>query len=301
MSHHHPTATGQHRGRLVAVLVLTATVFVVELVGGILSGSLALLADAGHMLGDVSGLLVALVAAQLATRPPTSQRTFGLLRAEVLAALVNALLLMAVAGGVLVEAVRRWNDPSDVSAGLMLAVAVLGAAANAVGLVLLHRGQRESLNLRGAYLEVLGDLVGSVMVIAAGLTIALTGYQRADALASVAIAVLILPRAWSLLRDVVDVLLENTPKGVDLAAVRRHITGIPEVLDVHDLHAWTITSGMPVLSAHVVLHEGSIDAGTYGRVLDELDRCLGTHFDVEHCTFQLEPAGHRDHEPTRHA
>ncbi|MFP5347671.1 MAG: cation diffusion facilitator family transporter [Actinomycetes bacterium] len=300
-SHHHGgTATGRHRGRLRVVLAITVCVMVAEVVAGVLSGSLALLADAGHMLSDAAGVTVALFAAALATRPPTDARTFGLQRAEILAAQANAVLLFGVGAWVLVEAVRRWSSPGDVDAGLMLAVALAGVAANTVSLLILRGGQKESLNVRGAYLEVLGDLLGSVAVVVAAVVIATTGYLRADALASAAIAVMILPRAWGLLRDVVDVLLEATPRGVDLDQVRRHIRGVQGVVDVHDLHVWTITSGVPVLSAHVVVQKEWIETGRSGEVLDRLAECLSGHFDVDHCTLQLEPVGHQAHEATHH-
>jgi cobalt-zinc-cadmium efflux system protein len=300
-SHAHGTATGRHRGRLLTVLAITLTVMVVQVVGGVASGSLALLADAGHMLTDAAGVGLALLAAWFATRPATPERTFGYQRAEILAAIVNALLLFGVAAYVLVEAVRRLADPAEVSSPTMLAVAVVGLAANVVSLLLLHRGQAESLNLRGAYLEVLGDLLGSVAVIVAALIIWATGFVQADAIVSVLIGLAILPRTWALLRDAVDVLLEATPKGVHLAHVRDHIVGIPGVVDVHDLHAWTITSGVPVLSAHVVVDDAMLADGCDGAaVLDRLCACLADHFDVEHCTFQLESAGHRAHEAAFH-
>ena len=303
--HHGPpgvvTATGRHRRRLVVAVVLTASVFVVQLVGGLASGSLALLADAGHVLTDSTGLLVALVAAGLATRPATATRTFGLQRAEVLAALVNGLLLVGIAVWVLVRAVDRWDEPVAISTPVMLGVAVVGGLANLAALLVLRGAKDESLNLRGAYLEVLGDLVGSAAVVVAAVVIALTGFTRADTLASLAIVALIVPRAWSLLREVVDVLLEATPRGVDLAEVRRHIREVHSVVDVHDLHAWTITSGVPVLSAHVVVDAECIQAGRTGEVLDRLGECLGEDFDIDHCTFQLEPVGHRAHEAVHHA
>jgi cobalt-zinc-cadmium efflux system protein len=303
-SHSHAgpqTATGRHRVRLVLVVAITMTVVVVEVVGGLLSGSLALLADAGHMLTDSTGLVIALIAITLAARPATPGRTYGLQRIEVLAALTNGLLLVGVAVWVLIQAVERWNQPADVSSGLMLWVAVLGGAANLAGLLILRQGQKESLNLRGAYLEVLGDLLGSVAVIIAAIVIGLTGYTRADSIASLAIFVLIIPRARSLLREVVDVLLEATPRGVDLEKVRRHIEEVPGVVEVHDLHAWTITSGIPVLSAHVTVDAACIAHGRSGQVLDQLGECLGDHFDVDHCTFQLEPEGHRTHEAPSHS
>jgi cobalt-zinc-cadmium efflux system protein len=300
-SHVHHTATGRHRGRLLVVLGITLTVMVVQVVGGLVSGSLALLADAGHMLTDAAGVGLALLAASFAARPATPERTFGYQRAEILAAVANALLLFGVAMYVLVESVRRFTAPPEVASGLMLTVALAGLVANAVSLLLLHRGRTESLNVRGAYLEVLGDLLGSVAVIVAALVIAFTGFTRADTIASALIGLMILPRTWALLRDAVDVLLEATPKGVDLTHVRDHITGIPGVVDVHDLHAWTITSGVPVLSAHVVVDDAVLAEGCDGRaVLDRLCECLDSHFDVAHCTFQLETAGHRDHEAVHH-
>jgi len=281
-------------------LTITLVVLVVELVGAALSGSLALLADAGHMLTDAAAIGLALLAATLAARPATPQRTFGYERAEILAATLNAVLLLGVAGFVLVEAVRRWVDPAEVEAGPMLVFALVGLVANAASLAVLRGGQAESLNMRGAYLEVLGDLLGSVAVIVAAGVILASGYTRADAIASVVIALLILPRTWLLLRDAVDVLLEATPRNVNLREVREHIRRVDGVVDVHDLHAWTITSGMPVLSAHVVVSDDALAERGGGRILDELCACLGDHFDVAHCTFQLEPVTHRDHESPVH-
>ena len=298
---HGHSHTHAYRGRLGLVLAITGVVLVVEVVGGLLSGSLALLADAGHMLTDATGLVLALIGANLGARAADARRTYGMQRAEVLAALGNALLLVAVAVWVLIQAVDRLREPGEVETGLMLAVAVVGAVANAAGLLLLRRGQAESLNVRGAYLEVLADLFGSIAVIVAAVLILLTGWTRFDAIASLLIFALIVPRAWSLLREVVDVLLEATPRGVDLEEIRSHIREVPGVVDVHDLHVWAITSGVPVLSAHVVVDDACIRQGLSGQVLDRLGDCLGGHFDVEHCTFQLEPVGHLDHEPTQHA
>jgi cobalt-zinc-cadmium efflux system protein len=295
------TATSAHRGRLGLVLAITGAVFVAEVIGGLLSGSLALLADAGHMLTDATGLVLALVGVGLATRAASGRRTYGMQRAEVLAALSNALLLVGVAVWVAIQAVDRLRQPAEVDTGLMLAIAVVGVLANAAGLVLLHRGQADSLNVRGAYLEVLADLFGSVAVIIAAVLIMVTGWTRFDALASLLIFGLIVPRAWALLREVVDVLLEATPRGVDLDQIRLHIKEVPGVVDVHDLHVWAITSGVPVISAHVVVDDACISQGRSGQVLDRLSDCLGGHFDVEHCTFQLEPVGHQDHEPISHA
>ena len=297
MAHAHGTAAAGARHRLVAVLGLSLVVLAVEVVGAVASNSLALLADAGHMLTDASGVGLALLAIWFAGRAPTSGRTFGYLRLEILAAVVNAVLLFGVAGLVLVEAWRRLSTPPDVAPGLMLAVALVGLAANGVSLSLLHRAQRESLNVRGAYLEVMGDFAGSFAVIVAAFVIAATGWSAADALASLVIAVLILPRTLALLRDATDVLLEATPRGVDMDHVRRHILEAPGVIGCHDLHAWTITSGMNVVSAHVVIADGADPAAT----LDALCACLSDDFDIDHSTFQLETADRRRLEERSHA
>lgn len=295
------SAGGAHRSRLVAVLALTSVVLVAELVGAWLSGSLALLADAGHMATDVAGILLAVLAVTFASRPATPQRTYGYYRLEILAAVANAGLLLAVAAYVLVEAWVRWGDPGDVDGQLMLAFAVVGLVANIVGVLLLRQGSRESLNVRGAYLEVVGDALGSVAVIVAALLVWLAGWTRADVVASVVVALMILPRVWSLLRDATDVLLQATPKDVDIAEVRQHILETPGVVDAHDLHVWALTSGVPVLSVHVVCTDDALLDGGGARVLDALCACLAHHFDVEHCTFQLEPVSHREHEAETHA
>ncbi|WP_020577771.1 cation diffusion facilitator family transporter [Actinopolymorpha alba] len=298
--HGHGTATGAHRGRLLLVLALTVVTLLVQVVGAVLSGSLALLADAGHLAADAAGVTMALIAVTIAQRAPTTRRTFGWQRVEILAAVANAVLLFALALYILVEGFERLFAPPEVGSTLMLVVALIGLVANTASLLLLQRAQAESLNLRGAYLEVLGDLLGSVAVVVAAVVIAVTGWLRADAVASMLVGVMILPRAWALLRDAVDVLLEATPKDVDLERVRHHMLHLDGVIDVHDLHAWTITSGLPVLSAHVVVDEGTMNGGHTGRVLDALMECLSDHFDVEHSTFQIESAQHRDHEHALH-
>ena len=302
--HHHgpqTSAGGRQRGRLIVVLGVTATVLVVELVGAAVTGSLALLADAGHMFTDVAGIGLAVLAVTFAARPATPERTFGYYRLEILAAVLNAVLLFGVGLYILYEAWQRWSSPPHVDGGPMLAFALVGLVANVASMLVLRGGARESLNVRGAYLEVLGDLLGSIAVIVAAAVIATTGWRRADPLASVVVAALIVPRTWSLLREAVDVLLEATPRGIDLGEIRRHITGTDGVLDAHDLHVWTITSGLPVLSVHVVVEDAALADGGGARVLDRLGECLADHFDVEHCTFQLEPAGHAEHEFHAHA
>ncbi len=301
--HDHGAASAgmANRGRLVIALGLSVAVLVVEVIGAAVTGSLALLADAGHVLTDVAGVSLAIAAVTLAARPPTSARTFGFYRLEILAAVVNGVLLLGVALFILVEAGRRWAEPPDVHGGPMLVFALVGLAANVVALLLLRSGAKESLNVKGAYLEVMGDALGSLAVIAAAIAIAVTGWERADIVASVLVALMILPRTWSLLREAVDVLLEATPKGMDLEEIRTHIIDTPGVLDAHDLHVWMLTSGMPVMSAHVVVDDAVLADGTAGQILDRLGACLADHFDVEHCTFQIEPAGHADHEHARHA
>ncbi|MGA8460648.1 MAG: cation diffusion facilitator family transporter [Streptosporangiaceae bacterium] len=297
---HGVTATGRHRQTLIAVLALTTLVAVGEVIGAVITGSLVLFADAAHMAADAAGLGLSLFAAFAAARPPTERRTFGYARAEILAAMANAVLLLAMAGFILYEAIRRLISPADIGSGLLIVFGVIALAANAVSLLLLRQGQAESLNLRGAFLEVASDTLGAAAVIVTGVIIATTGFTRADPIASLVVGLLILPRTWRLLRETVDVLLEASPRGMDLNEVRRHMTTLTGVRDVHELHAWTITSGLPVLSAHVVVDPEFFDDGRCFSMLDRLQDCLRGHFDVEHSTFQLEPAGHASHEHPMH-
>ena len=287
MAHSH-SAAGRHVGSLRTAIVILAGLLVAELAAGIAANSLALLADAGHVFADVSGMILSLVAIRIAARPVSGTRSFGLYRLEMFAAAINAVLLLGIGVVILVEAVRRLAAPPDVQPGLVILVALAALAANVVALRLLATGQGESLTMRGAYLEVAGDLMGAGAVLVAGIVIALTGWHPADALASIVVALLIVPRTVRLLRDSVDVLLEATPKGVDLSDVERHVLEAPGVVDVHDLHAWTITSGMNVVSAHVVLGP---DARP-GDILDHLGTCLSADFDINHSTFQLETPEH---------
>ncbi|NUL03483.1 cation transporter [Streptomyces lunaelactis] len=290
------TAAAAYKGRLRIALSITLGVMVLEIVGGILSDSLALIADAAHMATDAVGLGMALLAIHFANRPAGLNRTFGFARAEILAALANCLLLICVGGYLLYEAVQRFITPAETKGGLTIAFALIGLVANMISLSLLVRGQKESLNVRGAYLEVLADTLGSLTVlVSAGIIIA-TGWQTADPIASLVIGLMIVPRTWKLLGETLNVLLEAAPKGVDMGEVRAHIVALRGVEDVHDLHAWTITSGMPVLSAHVVVSQDVLSAVGHERMLHDLQGCIGDHFDVEHCTFQLEPVGHAEHE-----
>ncbi|MEU5043514.1 cation diffusion facilitator family transporter [Streptomyces griseorubiginosus] len=290
------TATAAYVGRLRVALSITLTVMVIEIVGGIAADSLALVADAAHMATDALGLGMALLAIHFANRPPTGNRTFGYARAEILAALANCLLLLGVGGYLLYEAIERFVTPADTRGGLALVFGAIGLVANMISLTLLMRGQKESLNVRGAFLEVAADALGSLAVLIASTVILTTGWQAADPIASLLIGLMIVPRTLKLLRETLDVLLEAAPKDVDMAEVRTHILALDGVEDVHDLHAWTITSGMPVLSAHVVVSSEVLNAIGHEKMLHELQGCLGDHFDVEHCTFQLEPGGHAEHE-----
>lgn len=290
------TAAAAYRGRLRVALSITLTVMVVEIVGGLMADSLALVADAAHMATDAVGLGMALLAIHFANRPPSGNRTFGYARAEILAALANCLLLLGVGGYVLYEAIHRFVTPADTEGGLTIVFGLIGLVANTISLMLLLRGQKDSLNVRGAFLEVVADALGSVAVIISAAVIMTTGWQAADPIASILISIMIVPRTWKLLHETLDVLLEAAPKNVDMAEVRAHILALSGVEDVHDLHAWTITSGMPVLSAHVVVSSEVLSAIGHEKMLHELQGCLGHHFDVEHCTFQLEPSGHAEHE-----
>ncbi|GAC1611510.1 MAG: cation diffusion facilitator family transporter [Mycobacteriales bacterium] len=299
-AHGRSTATADQRSRLTAVLAITITIVVTEVVGGLAAHSLVLLADAAHMTADAGGLGLSLLAVYWARRPATARRTFGYERAEILAAVFNAVLLLVLGAFLVVEATRRIVHPERSSPTTMIVFGVVAILGNGISLLLLARGRAGSLNVRGAYLEVLSDLLGAAAVIVAAAIIAGTGWQRADPVGSLFIAILILPRTLRLLKQAVDVLLEATPDGVDLDDVRRHICETPGVLSCHDLHAWTITSGSAVLSAHVVVADHVWADGTAPEVLDRLGACLSGHFDLEHSTFQLERQSHAEHEPVLH-
>jgi cobalt-zinc-cadmium efflux system protein len=304
MHDHAPGIRGGSNRRLLAIsLGITSVVMIVQIVGAALSGSLALLADAAHMFTDAAALVIALVASVVASRPANDRRTFGYQRAEVFGALVNGVILLVLSGWVATEAVLRLTDPdeAEISGGLMLAVAVIGLVANALAMWLLSGAQRRSINVRGAYLEVLGDLLGSAAVIVAAIVIIATGWAPADAVASLLIAAMIVPRAIGLLREVGSVLGEGTPQGMHVQEIRDHILGTPGVVDVHDVHVWQLTRGAPVFSAHVVVDDATLSDGRSGGILASLQGCLAQHFDVEHSTFQLEPAGHIEHDDARHA
>ncbi|KQQ94559.1 cation transporter [Leifsonia sp. Leaf325] len=302
MAHDHAHRSST-RSRLLIVIGIVSVVLIAEVVGAALSGSLALFADAGHMLSDLTGLVVALVAAIVAARPASERQTYGYQRAEVFGALINALILIVVALFVGVEGIRRLIEPgpAEVQGSLMLLVAGIGLVANVIAFLVLRRGDTTSLNMRGAALEVLGDLLGSIAVIVAGIVIITTGFAAADAIASLLIAVMIVPRASSLLRDVVRVLNQSVPVDTSIAEIRQHILETDGVVDVHDVHVWAITSGEYVFSAHVVVEPDALVGEGSSCLLDELSDCLAHHFDVEHSTFQLEPAEHAAHEQPHHA
>lgn len=301
-SHEHGRATGDRR-RLAVVLALTAGVLVVQVVGALVSGSLALLADAAHAATDAAGLSIALVAASLALRPATSRRTWGYRRAEVLGATLQAAVLLAVAGYITVEAVGRLADPPVIESAAVLVFGAIGLLVNLIAILVLTRGGAgRSVNMRAALLEVVNDALGSVAVLVAAAVIALTGWQQADAVASLVIVALIVPRTLRLLRETVSVLLESTPPGLDLEAVRRDLLALPHVIDVHDLHASQITSELPVVTAHVVVEDSCFHDGHAPQLLDLLQARLAGRFpvSVEHSTFQLEVARHAEHEFTAH-
>lgn len=297
MSHDHAAQT-HNRRRLAIAFGVTALILVTQVVGAVVTGSLALLVDAGHMLTDAGGLFMALVAATLMMRPTTATHTWGYLRTEVLAAAAQAAVLLAVGIYALIEGVRRLSDPPEVPSDGLLIFGIIGLAGNIVALLVLAGGRDANLNLRAAFLEVVNDALGSVAVIVSAIVIATTGWTRADALAGMLIAVLIIPRTLMLLRQTTRILLESTPKELDLEEVRQHLLEVPHVLDVHDLHASLIATGVPVLTAHVVLDEQCFRDGHAPQVLDALQACAAQHFPVtiDHSTFQLEPPSHAGHE-----
>ncbi len=280
----HGTAAARSRGALRTTLALTVVFLVVEAAAAWITGSLALLADAGHMFADAAGLALALFAIWVATRPPTPEKTYGYYRVEILAALVNAVVLLGVSLGILIEAWQRIVEPRAVDAGPMLAVAALGLLVNLAGAWLLHHGAEDSLNVRAAYLDVLSDAATSAgVIVAAGIVLA-TGWTLADPLTSAVIAVMIVGRTWHLLMQAVNVLLEGTPAHLELGEIEAAMRDVPGVRRVHDLHVWTLTSGREAMSAHVVVD----DVRESDRLLDELHTVLHARFGIDHTTIQLE-------------
>lgn len=284
MGHDHQTPGAAHRGRLAIVFGLTLAYLIAEVIGAIWTNSLALLADAAHMLTDVAGLGLALFALWFASRPASSRKTYGYYRIEILAALLNGAILLAVSAYVVYEAFHRLQEPADVAGGPMIIVATMGLIVNLVGIVLLRAGAEESLNVQGAFLEVVADMLGSVGVIIAGILIWVAGWNRADPIFSIVIGLFIIPRTLRLMSKAVNVLMEGTPDGIDLRSVEQAILSIPGVASIHDLHLWSITSGLLSLSAHVELRPDQDDQ----LVLDQVSGVLAEQFDIHHTTIQIE-------------
>ena len=289
---HGVSASSKNKGRLAIVLGLTTTYMLAEVIGGYVTGSLALLADAGHMLTDVGGLGLALLAINFAERPATPERTYGYYRVEIFAALINAVVLIGISGFVLYEAYERFRNPPEIQSGPMLIVASIGLVVNIAGVLILRAGSTESLNMKGAYFEVVSDLLTSVGVIAAGVIMLTTGWYYADPLISAGIGLFILPRTWVLLKDAVGVLLEGTPSDVNIAILRDRLSSADGVAGIHDLHVWSLTSGVNALSVHAVL----ADTSQHDEILERLQAVCKKDFRISHTTIQTERIGCADHE-----
>lgn len=299
-THRHPAGPDADRRFLRAALALLAAFVVAEVVIAVTARSLALLSDAGHMLADVGAIAGALWAIRLAARPPAGAWTFGWKRAEIVAAAVNGITLLVVAGIVTVQAVQRLVHPAPVHGAPVLTVALIGIVVNVAAARLLAGASRTSLNVAAAFRHVLTDLYGFLGTAAAAIVIITTGFARADAIAALVVVGLMIRAAWSLLRDSGRVLLEAAPEDMNLQDVRAHLLATSHVRDVHDLHAWTVTSSLPALSAHVIVDDSCFTDGHVPQLLDQLQACLAGHFDIEHSTFQLEAAAHAAHEPGMH-
>jgi cobalt-zinc-cadmium efflux system protein len=298
--HAHIVSAGSDRRYLMVALGLIVGFMVVEVIVAVLASSLALVADAGHMLADVGAIAGSIWALRLAQRPASNRWSFGLKRAEILAAAVNGVMLLVVAVLVLLEAIRRLIEPAAAKGLPIVVVAVVGVMVNIAAAWVLAKANRSSLNVEGAYQHIVTDLYGFIGTAIAGFVVLTTGWRRADPVASLVVVALVLRASWGLLQASGHVLLEGTPETVDLDEVRQHIAELPEVVSVHDLHAWTLTSDLPALSAHVVITDACLNDGSAARLLDHLQECLADHFDVEHSTFQLEAATHADHELGTH-
>ena len=288
------SAAGRHRNRLTLALGLTLAYMAAEVAGGLISGSLALLADAAHMLTDAGGLALALAAVRFAERPATPQKTYGYLRFEILAALLNAVVLLLLTFYILYEAYQRFVSPPPVQSGLMLTVAAVGLVVNLVSMWLLAGGSKESLNVKGAYFEVLSDMLGSLGVLVAALIIMFTGWTLADPLIGAGIGLFIVPRTWILLKQAIHILLEGTPPEVDMKLLENEILKVPGVVAVHDLHVWTITSGLDAMSGHVVV----ADMASARSVLAAVREALTSRFGIDHSTVQIEDEAFAAREPT---
>lgn len=299
-SHTHG-ASRQADGRYLAIaLALIVALMVGEVAAGVLAGSLALLADAGHMLTDAGALGLSMWALRLSARPAAGAMTYGLQRAEILSALANGVTLVVIAAVVAVEAATRLSHPGPVNGPVVVAVAFVGVVVNLAATATLARADRTSLNVAGAFAHLVTDLWAFAATLGAGVVLVVTGERRADAVASLVTTVLMVRAGWGLLRSSGRILLEGAPEGVDLDELRSHLEGLPHVHAVHDLHAWVVTSHLPAVSAHVVVSDDCFTDGRAPELLDQLQSCLSGHFDVTHSTFQLEPAGHAAHEVAQH-
>lgn len=290
------TATGSHRKRLLLVLAIYSAIIIAQVIGSMVTNSLALAAEAMHMAVDASGIFIALIAAFFATRAATAKRSYGLMRAEIVAVLINCLLLFGLGGYILFEAVERWFNPGDVAGGGVIAFAVVGLIGAATSLVILSRGAKESLNVKAAFLEVMSDGIGAAAIIVSGILNVTLGWNRGDAIAAAAIGVIILPRAFMLLKQAINLIMQGVPQGIDLDDARASITDTDGVDEVHSLHVWGLTSGVSVMSAHVVPSPTSGTAGSHSRLLDELTTTMRERYGIEHCTFQFEEPAHIEHE-----
>ena len=290
---HTVTAGAKNKNRLKIVLLLTGSYLVAEVVGGIMTKSLALLADAGHMLTDVGGLILALIAIKLAEKSPSPQKTYGYYRAEILAALTNAVVLIGISFYILYEAYQRFLNPPEVESSGMLIVAGIGLVINLIGMFIMKKGSKESLNMKGAYFEVLSDMLTSIGVIIAGVIMLTTGWYYADPLISAGIGLFILPRTWVLMKDAIGVLLEGTPYDVDIAKLRETLKQVPGVIDVHDLHVWSLTSGVNAMSAHVVV---AAEINAQNGTLTSLNDLIKSKFNIAHTTLQLELPAYQEKE-----
>jgi cobalt-zinc-cadmium efflux system protein len=287
MSHDHghaATIREESKSKMLLILGLTSVFMCVEVAAGLYTKSLALLADAGHMLTDVAALLLGLTAVWFASRPATAEKTYGYYRMEILAGLINAVLLCGISGFILFEAYRRINSPPEVSSGPMLVVALIGLAINLISMKLLGKLADKSINVKAAYLEVMSDMFATLGVIIAAIIIMFTGWYAADAVVSAAIGLFILPRTWVLLRECVNILMEGTPAHINLSDLRKSMIGVPGVVDVHDIHCWTITSGMDAMSCHVTIDIAS----SPDTVLGDITKIVQNDFGIHHTTIQVE-------------
>ena len=298
--HDHGVVRDADARYLTVALALIIGFMIAEVIAAAFSDSLVLLADSGHMLTDAGALGASLWAARLAARPAVGAWTFGFKRAEILSAAGNGVTLLVVAALIAFESVRRLIHPSAVGGLTVLIVALVGVAVNLLAAWVLAKANRSSLNVEGSFRHIITDLYGFVATVIAAIVLLTTGFERADALASLVVVVLMLRASWGLLKASGRILLEGAPEGVDLDDIRTHLLDTRHVADVHDLHAWTVTSDLPALSAHVVVDDSCFSDGHAPQILDEIQACLIGHFDVEHSTFQLEPASHLDHEAGTH-